>query len=140
MKTLPASATDEQILQVAREWAEALARDDYQEAFDMTAHDPYHGWTPVLMRTVVQNYGSIEPLADGSIYRVTALGTAEGGSTPRHEVNRRSADVDAHETQEIGSIWFDLPLDGEWSDLTATFEIRSNGNALHLVLNETHVF
>jgi hypothetical protein len=35
---------------------------------------------------------------------------------------------------------FDLPLDGEWSDLTATFQIQSFDDVLHLILNEIQVF
>ena len=140
MKTVQASATDEQILQIAREWAQALASDDYQAAYDMTAHDPYFRWTPDLMRTVIQNYGTIEPMADGSTCRVTLLDTAEGGPNPRHVVERCSATPDTHGAQKIGSVQFDLPLDGQWSDLTATFEILSDDEALHLVLNEIHVF
>jgi len=37
---LPTSATDEQMLGVAREWAAALAAQDYERAHNMTAHDP----------------------------------------------------------------------------------------------------
>ena len=142
MKTLPVSANDDQILQLAREWAEALSREDYQAAYDITAHDPYYQWTPDLMRTVIQNYGSTEPLADGSICRVTPIDTAHGGPTPRHLVERDAAAIspESNGARSIGSVWFDIPLDGEWSDLTATFEIRSEEDLLHLVLNEIHVF
>ncbi|MFC2145829.1 hypothetical protein ACFLRT_00545 [Acidobacteriota bacterium] len=38
MITLPANATDEEILEVARKWAAALARQDYDAAFAMTTH------------------------------------------------------------------------------------------------------
>ncbi|MEM7601381.1 MAG: hypothetical protein AAF357_08185 [Verrucomicrobiota bacterium] len=140
MKTLQASATDEQILQIARDWAEALAREDFEAAYDMTGHDSYYQWTPELIRTVVTNYGSVEPLGDGSTCRVTPLNSAKGGPAPRHIVERQSDPVDSSGTREVGSVWFDLPLDGEWSDLTATFEILSEDDELHLVLNEIHVF
>lgn len=137
---LPASATDEQILQIAREWADALARDDYEAAYNMTGHDPYYQWTPDLIRTVVSNYGGVEPLGDGSTCRVTPLDSAQGGPTPRHVVARRTVPADASGARDLGAVWFDLPLDGEWSDLTATFEIVSEEDELHLVLNEIHVF
>ena len=140
MKTLPASATDEQILQIARDWAEALAREDYEAAYNMTGHDPYYHWTPDLIRTVVRNYGGVEPLGDGSTCRVTPLDSAQGGPTPRHIVERRSDFARATGAQEVGSVWFDLPLDGEWSDLTVTFRIFREDDELHLVLNEIHVF
>jgi hypothetical protein len=40
----------------------------------------------------------------------------------------------------VGEVWFDLPLDGSWSDLTATFDLQERGGALVLVLQEIHVF
>ncbi|KMW57419.1 hypothetical protein AIOL_002383 [Candidatus Rhodobacter oscarellae] len=35
---------------------------------------------------------------------------------------------------------FDLPLDGEWSDLTATFEVMQVKEQFVLVLQDIHVF
>ncbi len=36
-------------------------------------------------------------------------------------------------------MWFDLPVNGEWSDLTATFQILRHGDALVLQLEDIHV-
>ena len=141
MKTLQAPATDQQILDIAREWTNALARDDYESAFEITAHDPYYNWSPETMRIVVQNYGSIDPMADGSVYRVTSLDDATGDTVPEHEVDWMTYPRAISNKKEltVGHVWFDLPLNGEWSDLTATFEIRRSGDLLHLVLNDIHV-
>jgi len=39
----------------------------------------------------------------------------------------------------VGQVWFDLPLNGVWSDLTATFDIKLDGEALYLELDDIHV-
>ena len=141
MKTLETLASDEQILAVVREWVEALVRDDYDVAFEITAHDPYYDWSPESMRSVIQNYGSIVPMADGSLYHVTSLADTTGESIPRHEVERMTQPRPVPNTEEsvIGHVFFELPLNGEWSDLAATFEVRMSKERLHLVLNDIHV-
>jgi hypothetical protein len=83
-----------------------------------------------LLRTVVTNYGSVEPTRDGTTYRVTPLGTARGGPVPRHRVDRDGDRI---------RVWFDLPLNGEWSDLTATFDVVRRDQGLSLVLDDVHV-
>src|SRR5688572_13674540 len=109
---LPPDASDSQILAAVRLWADMLAAADYAGALAMVDARPH--WTPELLRTVISNYGSVEPMRDGSTYRVTPPGTAHGGPTPRHGVERHGDRV---------SVWFNLPLNGEWSDLTATFDV-----------------
>ena len=41
----------------------------------------------------------------------------------------------AHE----GHVWFDLPLNGNWSDLTALLNFRTVDEALVLELDDIHV-
>ena len=61
--------------------------------------------------------------------------------TPRHEVDRWESPRRREGGEEaLGEVWFDLPLDGEWSDLTATFEVRRGEAGMWLVLREIHVF
>lgn len=40
---------------------------------------------------------------------------------------------------EIGYVWFDLPLNGFWSDLTTTLDLRVMNNQLVFELNDIHV-
>ena len=40
---------------------------------------------------------------------------------------------------EVGEIFYDLPINGEWSDLTATFKILQAKDYVTLELNEIHV-
>lgn len=144
MITLPANATDKEILEVARKWAAVLARQDYDAAFAMTAHDPYFRWTPDLIKAVIQGYGLPEPRWDGKIFRVTPIESAVGGPPPppRHEVKYYEQPHPISETDQmaVGEVWFDLPLNGEWSDLTVTFKICRSEDRTVLVLNEIHVF
>lgn len=131
MKLIPKSASDDDILSIVREWTALLAQDDYEGAFKITRHDDYYQWTPELISTVIKNYGSIEPLEDGHVCQVTPIESATGDNSPRHEVDR---------TCDPWKVWFDLPLDGEWSDLTATFSVFQDDVSLGLVLNEIHIF
>lgn len=125
---LPLNATDAQILDAVRQWAAALAAEDYAGALAMVEARSH--WTPELLRTVITHYGSVEPMRDGSTYRVTSLSAAQGGPSPRHEVDRDDDRI---------SVWFDLPLNGQWSDLTATFDVVPRNGQLVLVLDDVTV-
>lgn len=126
---LPENASDAEILNAVRAWAALLAAEEYAAAFALVECRPH--WTPELLRTVIRNYGFVEPMGDGSTYRVTPLESASGGPTPLHEVDRSDGRI---------SVWFDLPLNGEWSDLTATFDLEPRDGKLALVLDHIHVF
>jgi hypothetical protein len=102
----------------------------------MTAHDPYYAWSPTLIRQVIEGYGFPEKHPAGP-FRVTPLADAKAGSRPRHEIKRYE---NAAPNGPIAEAWFDLPLNGEWSDLTATLAVYAVGRDLVLCLNEIHVF
>ena len=128
MRIMPLNANDAQILEVVREWVELLAAEQYVRALEFV--DPGQAWTPALLRSVISNYGSVEPRKDGATFRVTSIGDAKGGPAPRHEVDRQGGKV---------TVWFDLPLNGQWSDLTATFQVLEANGGLALVLDDVHV-
>ena len=136
MRTLAPTAEDAQILAVAREWVALLADERYEEA--MALLSPSDQWSPAMVQTWIQNYGWHEPPADGSVYRVTDLAAATGAtaSFPRHEVDR--FDHPAADGR-VAAVWFDLPLNGRWSDLTATFVVRQLDQSLVLELDDVHV-
>jgi hypothetical protein len=125
---LPRNASDSQILDAVRAWADALAAEDYAGALALVDALPH--WTPELLQTVVTNYGSVDAMRDGSTYRVTPLDAARGGPSPRHEVDRDGDRI---------SVWFDLPLNGAWSDLTATFDVVRRDGGLVPVLEDVTV-
>jgi len=132
--TLPANPTDDEILRIVEDWVSDLERGDYKAAFSRTAHDPYYCWTPDLIRDVVAGYGSPEPHPSGEVFRVTSRATARGRAHYR-EIDRQVVPPGA-----IAAVRHDLPLNGEWSDLTATFRVESRADGAALILEEIHVF
>jgi hypothetical protein len=133
MRTLPVTASDDDLLSAVREWVGLLAAERYEEAFDYLYHTDDEHWTPQLMETVIHNYGSIDRRRDGRTFRVTTLDTATGEAPLTHTVERYDSDP------VRGEVWFDLPLNGEWSDLTATVDFHQHGDVLMLQLNDIHV-
>jgi len=127
---LPKEATDADILAAVRYWVDLLAADRYEEAHAMMLPDGR--WTPDLMRTVVRHYGFIEPRRDGRTFTVSPISQAAGGRTKPCQDIERFADGG-------GIIHFDLPLNGEWSDVTAIIEIKELREGLALRLADIHV-
>jgi hypothetical protein len=131
---LDQNPSDKEILRFVEAWIDDLARGDYAAAFCRTEHDPYYQWTPDLMRLVVQGYGSPEPCRTGTVYAVTPRASALGGP-PQRTVDREA--VCPHSFAEVR---YDLPLNGEWSDLTVTFRVEARADGSAVVLQEIHVF
>ena len=93
---------------------------------------PSEGWTPELMRTVVRHYGFTEPRRDGCTFVVTPIAEAVGGRPrPEQDVLRFG--------NGSGVVHFDLPLNGEWSDVTAIIEFEEQRDGLALRLVDIHV-
>lgn len=128
---LSADPSDAEIIAAIERWVDDLASYDYESAFGRTEHDSYYGWTPALIEAVIQGYGLPEPAHDGP-FVVTARLSASG--QPRVIIERDEAadDVLAH-------VSYDLPLNGEWSDLTATFVVERRPSGAVIVLHEIHV-
>jgi hypothetical protein len=131
---LSASPTDEQIVAFVEAWIDDLARGDYRAAYSRTAHDPYYAWTPDLIRAVIEGYGLPEPRRDGKIFQVTERRSAKG------TCHYRTVDRENIPSSVIADVWHDLPLNGEWSDLTATFRIERGESGCVVTLQEIHVF
>ena len=132
MDTLRPHPEDSEILTLVERWIDDLAAGNYEDAFARTAHDPYYAWTPALMESVIQGYGLPEPDRRGP-FRVTDRNEAIGRC--RYEVER-------HETPPgvAAFVSYSVPLNGEWSDLTATFRLEEKDTHSELVLQEIHVF
>lgn len=107
----------------ASRWFSALAEHRDPEAVKALNAPNSYGvtWTPSSIRAVIAQYGARE---------VTPPETASG--KPRSSIVALAD----------GTGWsFDhnVPLDGEWSDLTAQFEFLRRGNDLEVVLHDLHV-
>ncbi|MBK8653256.1 MAG: hypothetical protein IPN20_05045 [Haliscomenobacter sp.] len=132
MDIFPLAPTDAQILAGVDAWIEDLAAENYASAFARTAHDPYYRWTPELLRAVVEGYGLPEPSPDGRKWKVTdPHGCCVGKDIRRVERNIPGA---------FAHVSVQLPLNGEWSDLTAKFRVEELSEHSVLILEEIHVF
>ena len=126
MSDLP--TIDSTLLSLIARWVDLLAHQRYREALALLA--PSKHWTPELLETVISNYGFVEPCPDGERFVVTPISEATGDG-PRAEVTW----FDDHR----GYVHYDLPLNGEWSDVTAEFDIVAEGDGFTLALDDIHV-
>ncbi|MCR5887177.1 hypothetical protein LRS06_05165 [Hymenobacter sp. J193] len=134
--------SDEGLLEAVRTWVKLLEEERYKDAFNFTHQDPYHAWTPELMRDIIYGYGIVEMETEGERFKVTSIEEA------KERNGRPYADVDFHmprkhsieNTLIVAEIWFSLPLNGEWSDLTASFNVLYMPECVSLELQEIHVF
>ena len=126
--------TDAEILMVVESWVDDLTREDYATAYSRTEHDPYYAWTPDLIRAVIEGYGHPEPHPCGEVFKVTPRQSAKG-----RQYNRLVERTDIPDSS-IAEVRYDLPLNDEWSDLTATFRIEMRDVAAVIILEEIHVF
>ena len=117
--------TDEQILEAVTSWVEVLTSGDYGEALAVVHALPH--WTADLLERVITNYGN--PSRPPGPHRVTSPARAQGAGT--HAVDRFA--------NGVVEAWYDLPLDGEWSDLTATLLVRNRGTDSVLELQDVHI-
>lgn len=142
VKILPTDVSDDQILALCREWAELVAADWLDDALRLLwvppDYDPSQHWTPESLRTYIENYGSWEPLTDGSRWRITSFVSVRLPAD--RPAFRPVADVfrDGRNTR-AGRVDVDLPLNGEWSDLTAQFEFRPVRDGIAVSLYDLHV-
>lgn len=138
MVRLPLNATDEEILAVCREWLRRAARDDYEAAASLLYAPPNeHVPAAADVRTLVRNYGAWEP--SERHWRITPPEDASRTPLPPEIDRRRSEHLAAKKPGYTGSVWFPVPLNGEWSDLVVTFDLRELGDCLVLSLVDVDV-
>ncbi len=130
----PAEPSDQELIAFVEKWIDLLAARDYESAFHATWQDSYFQWSPSLLEAVINGYGLPEPRRDGAIFSVSNRREAKGSSP--------EAAVEHHDLSN--GVWaevrHDLPLNGEWSDLTATFHVLPAISGFAVVLQEIHVF
>jgi hypothetical protein len=142
MRLLSPAATDAEILDVCREWVDLVAQARFADAIEIlhvpARYDASQRWTPSSLERYVANYGSWDPPSDGHAWKVTPIATARMAAdrpvhSPTPEVYRNDDDP------RSGSVDLDLPLDGEWSDLTAQFEFEPVEGGTGLALYDVRV-
>ena len=135
--TLPGDASEPEIVAAVESWVSLLEAGEFARALAMTPPTA-DDWSPGLLRALVTYYGLPYPNAYNDTYRVTPIAQAVG--TPRIELERFDAPVAREHGSVIGELWYNLPLNGEWSDLTAAFDLVVSGERLALRLDQVHVF
>lgn len=126
MVFIPYDASDEQVLDIVREWIDILAREDYEAAFHAIAfHTPQETWTASFIRNAIKNYRAPEHYPGVEDFHVTNWRTAQGGNT---EAKQEVIWYEPNTTGLAGAVAFDLPLNARWSNLTADFVLWENDN------------
>ena len=148
MKTLPITASKEEIRELVIEWNELLAQEKYREAFEMfPAENNELDWTPELLESAVYTYGcpgytreEAEREFGSSDYKVTSI-----LENPDKDKIIESIDISSDygwmSKNDIAVIHYDrVPLNGVMSDLTARFFVRKvTDDKLTLVFIDLHV-
>ena len=129
MSHFPVEVTDAELIAFIDRWAALLEREEYQAAFAHTGHPRGTSWTPALVAEVIGSYGDAAP---GQ--KVTLRGVSTD-VTQRKSVDRWPA----NDRGSVGGIWYDLNIDGEASDLTATFDLVLDGGGIEVRLDDIHV-
>ena len=90
-------------------------------------------WTPDLIKQTVNEIFS----PDSRFYLYHPEGPV---FTDPHEL-KEGRDIDAVEFADGSgySFWYDVPLNGEWSELTAQFEFLKTPKGYAVVLHDLHV-
>jgi len=137
VKLLAHNATDGELLGFCREWLDLVAADRFDEALGLLwvppSYDKSQHWTPDKLRSYIENYGSWTPREDGTRWRVTPA--IDAGDRPEERSTVARLDDDPH----AGWVDLDLPLNGEWSDLTAQFEFAPVPGGTAVSLYDIHV-
>ena len=148
MKTLPITASKEEIRKLVIEWNELLAQEKYKEAFEMfPAESNELVWTPELLESAVYTYGcpgytreDAEREFGSSDYKVTSI-----LENPDKDKIIESIDISSDYgwmgKNDIAVIHYDhVPLNGARSDLTARFFARKvTDDKITLVFIDLHV-
>lgn len=129
---IPRDASDEQVLDIVREWVDVLSQEDYEAAFVALGYlMAGEAAQPASFRESIKDYRSPEYYRSQEYYphvedfTVTNWRTAQGGNPePQQEVTW----YELNSTKLAGAVAFDLPLNGRWSDLTADFVFFENND------------
>jgi hypothetical protein len=134
---LPLDASEEAVLALVHQWVDALAARDYVGAATLlTQAGNERDWPPSLVEETITRY---EAPGWASPSRVTSPAAAlqELPAAPRSEVTRWAQPRARPEV--LGTVEYDLPINGVWSDLTAIFWLRRLPGGLALELYDIHI-
>jgi hypothetical protein len=134
MEVLPRDASDEALVAAVRRWVAHLAADDFDAAVGFLCQDgrgDRMAASATGLRAWLARYGTTPPLREGPP-RVTPAETAGGPFEPLEEVFRADDGT-------VTSVDFSMPINGEWSDLVAFFDVVPVPGGLALALRDMYV-
>jgi hypothetical protein len=134
VEILPRDADDETILAAVRRWVALLAEDDVESAVRFLYQGEDAGSLAASassLRAGIALYEPGEPLRQEPA-RVTPAETAAGPFEPVQEVFRSDDGT-------VLSVDFTLPVNGEWSELVAFFDVVTVPDGLALALRDAYV-
>jgi hypothetical protein len=144
IRTLPLTADDDAIKALVVEWSELLARGQFAEALAMfpnAGRASVHA--PEMLERTIAGYGAPEPHPDGDVFAITPLLSRPDATEiirDKIRVNRKNL-CGRDPARYLGMIhYYDVPLNGERSDLTARFHIlQVDPDQLTLEFLDIHV-
>lgn len=148
----------------ATTWLESLAKGDFKAATAMLYHTRTYSWKPEKLQALIGSYGATDRPDPGNTMKITPLSQMRGRKMPSAAGRDKEVEVivEDHEycfhhpslpidaqifTVGSGSVatctgtldipW--LPLDGEWSDLSAVFFIHEIDGTIKYELERIEV-
>ncbi|MCU6497611.1 hypothetical protein LPN04_07395 [Rugamonas sp. A1-17] len=127
---------ESEVIEFAHKWTDKLVAQDYEVAHEMlryVAKHPGGSWvhSPNELRDWISNYGSDTPIDDEPTYAVTSISTAAGN---RWDNNLELKSTNERYSGYVGRLDWWLPLNGEWSDLQASFDLVKVDDRVAFVL------
>jgi hypothetical protein len=128
MKTFKTESIREEITLFIRNWVELLSNNEFEKAcqqLDATESD-YDPWNVTNLKEAFLDYG--------------AVGRMPVINSP-YQMDLTTEKIEFYDYDD-GSGWtvdYDIPLDGEWGDLTAQFSFKKAGDSFVVKLNDIHV-
>ena len=130
----------DKVEKVIHYWLDLLTKEDYSEAYNLTAHDSYYQWTPASIEDYINGYGL--PYEEGNtMQKVTDWRKVDKGEKNPMDIllfdNPKSDDKEMF--KRIGIVHYDIPMNGIRSDLTVIFSILQAEKYFTLELNGIEV-
>jgi hypothetical protein len=128
MVFIPHTATDQEVLTIVRHWVDVLAKEDYAAFFSELGYAMLYRFDcpgDEAIRQQIKKYRSPDFYPGVTDFKVTDWRLAQGGNpNPKLKAIRYKP----NDIKIAGAIQFDLPLNNQWSDLTADFVYFDNPN------------
>ena len=132
MAHLPYDTTDDDIIAFVDEWVKLLVAEDFDRAFEFTAHGAK--MTRDIFRDHIRLQSSLHATGNSESDPLPRL-TLHGAATPSEVTQVKDVERWATNARGLaGSVWYNLNFDGRFTERTALFDIVDDGDGLTIVL------